>query len=50
MKANKYKIFLKYIFEIVSPINLPKFNSISQILLKIGHFFEFSATFLAQCG
>ena len=41
MKANKFSIFLMYTFKIVSPINLSKFVSISQIFLKLGHFRSF---------
>ena len=44
MKANKYSFFIQT-SKIVSPINLPKFASITQIFLKFGHFLEFSAFF-----
>ena len=48
MKANKYIILVKYTFEIISAINVPKFVVISQILLKFGQFFFwFSALFFA---
>ena len=45
MKANKHSIFLVHIFKIFSPINLPKFASITQFFLKFGHFLQFSSFF-----
>ena len=45
MNANKYSIFLVHTFKILSPVNLPKFASVTQFFLKFGHFLQFSALF-----
>ena len=46
MRAKKYSILLVIFFRIIKAIKMPKFASISQILSKFCHFFEFSSFFL----
>ena len=48
-KANesiKIQHFVNIFFRIIKAIKMPKFASISQILSKFCHFFEFSSFFL----